>query len=71
VRSVATLAKELEQAYLAQRTQLEPSFLRPTSMPTAHWRRYFIQQPLLGFLGRRLIWVFSDSRGWEKSGIWS
>jgi hypothetical protein len=70
VRSVASLAKELEEAYLAQRTRLESSFVLPRGMPAAHWRQYFIEHPLLGFLGRRLIWVFRNEQGWEGSGIW-
>jgi hypothetical protein len=71
VRSVASLARELEQIYLAQRTRLESSFLSPRGMPVAHWRKYFNEHPLLGFLGRRLIWVFRNEEGWECSGIWS
>jgi len=71
VRAVAALAKELEQAYLAQRIRLESSFLLPGDMPLAHWRKYFIDHPLLGFLGRRLIWAFRNDQGWEGSGIWS
>jgi hypothetical protein len=70
VRAVAALAKELEQVYFAQRTRLESSFLLPNDMPLAHWRQYFIEHPLLGFLGRRLIWVFRNDQ-WERSGIWS
>ena len=71
VRSVAALAKELEQTYLAQRTRLESSFVLPNGMPLAHWRKYFIEHSLLGFLGRRLIWVFRNVQGWEHSAIWS
>jgi len=71
VRSVASLAKELEQIYLAQRTRLESSFLLPRGMPVAHWRQYFVEHPLLGFLGRRLIWIFRNDEGSERSGIWS
>jgi hypothetical protein len=71
VRSVASRVKELEQTYLAQRTRLESSFLWLRRMPMTHWRQHFIEHPLLGFLGRRLIWVFSDNQGCEKSGIWS
>jgi hypothetical protein len=71
VRSVASLAKELEQIYLAQRTRLESSFVLPRGMPLAHWRQYFIEHPLLGFLGRRLIWAFRNDQGWERAGIWS
>jgi len=71
VRAVTSLGKELEQVYLAQRTRLESSFLLSSGMPLAHWRQFFIEHPLLGFLGRRLIWVFRNEQGWERSGIWS
>jgi len=71
VRSVSSSVKELEQAYIAQRTRLESSFIRPRSMSMNHWRQHFVEHPLLAFLGRRLIWVFSDNQGSEKSGIWS
>jgi hypothetical protein len=70
VRSVAAVAKELEQAYLAQRARLESSFVLPSGIPLSHWRKFFVEHPLLGFLGRRLIWVFRNEQGWERSGIW-
>jgi len=80
VRSVSSLAKELEQAYLAQRFRLESSFLMTRTIPLSHWGQYFLDHPLLGFLGRRLIWVFSKNndsndnnkdQGWERSAMWS
>ncbi len=71
VKSVSMLAKELEQAFLAQRYRLESCFTSMRSVPIAHWRRYFVEHPLLGFLGRRLIWVFSNEQGWERSGLYS
>jgi hypothetical protein len=70
VKSVSAFAKELEQAYFAQRYRLESSFVRPRLMSATHWRQYFIHHPLLGFLGRRLIWVFSDDLGSERSGLY-
>jgi hypothetical protein len=71
VRVVATLAKEIEQSYYSQRARVESSFLSPRDIPLAHWQRYFVDHPLLGFLGRKLIWVFSDAQGWERAGIWT
>jgi len=71
VRSVTTLAKELEQVHLSQRARLESSFISPRGMALAHWRKYFVEHPLLGFLGKKLIWVFRNDQGWEHSGIWS
>ena len=70
VRALGPLAKEIQQAYAAQRFRLESSFLAPRSISLRHWRQYYVEHPLLGFLGRRLIWVFSDGKGWERSGIW-
>ena len=70
VKSVSALAKELEQAYSAQRYRLESSFVNVRSMSLAHWRQFLIDHPLLGLLGRRLIWVFSNEQGWEQSGLY-
>jgi hypothetical protein len=70
VRAVAERAKQLEEAYLAQRVRLESLFVSVRSVGLDHWRRYFIEHPLLGRLGRRLIWVFSNDQGWECAG-WS
>lgn len=70
VKSVSALSKELERNYSAQCFRLEVSLSHVRTMPTAHWRKYFLDHPLLGFLGRRLIWVFSDGRSWEASGLW-
>lgn len=71
VKSASALAKELEQAYAAQRYRLESSFAQPRVMPLEHWKRYFVDHSLLGLLGRRLIWIFSDDQGCEQSGLYS
>ena len=71
MKSIAGLSKELGEAYSAQRFRLEASLLRVRSMPVAHWREHFIEHPLLGLLGRKLIWVFSDEQGAEQSGVHS
>jgi hypothetical protein len=70
VRSVSSLAKESEQALLAQRFRLESFFMTTRVIPVRHWRDYFIDHPLLGFVGRRLIWAFSNDQGWERNGLW-
>jgi hypothetical protein len=71
VRLITSLAKEIEQSYYSQRARVESAFLSPRDIPLAHWQRYFVDHPLLGFLGRKLIWVFSDAQGWERAGIWT
>ena len=71
IRAIAALVKDLEQSYSVQRARLEGSFLGTRRIPLTHWRRYYIDHPLLGFLGRKLVWVFSNNQGWERSGMWS
>jgi hypothetical protein len=71
VKDVTKVAKEPEEACTAQRVRLESSLMAARILPLKHWQEYFIEHPLLGFLGRRLIWVFSNGQGWEHSGLWS
>jgi hypothetical protein len=71
VKDVTALAKEIEQTYAAQRARLEESFVTARTMSPAHWRSYFLEHELLGFLGRRLIWVFRNPDGVERAGLFS
>ncbi|HEY1925568.1 MAG TPA: DUF4132 domain-containing protein [Candidatus Acidoferrum sp.] len=71
IRAIAALTRDLEGSYSLQRSRLETSFLGTRRFPLTHWRRYYVDHPLLGFLGRKLLWVFSNSQGWERSGLWS
>lgn len=71
VKSVLAAAKDLERDYSAQCFRLESFFIGARTMPPEHWRRHFVDHPLLGFLGRRLIWVFSGGEGLEASGLFS
>ncbi len=70
VGRVAACAKEIEQCYSAQRFRLESSLIHPASLSLEHWWRYFVDHPILGRLGRGLIWTFSQPEGLETSGIW-
>lgn len=70
VKAVAARARELDQACCAQRARMEASLTTARTMSLDHWRKCFAEHPLLGFLGRRLIWVFSNPHGWERAGLW-
>ena len=70
VRSVSALAKDLEQAYAVQRLRLEASFLTARTLKPGHWRDCFLNHPLLGRLGRKLIWTFKIDEGKTWSGMW-
>jgi len=70
VKTVAALSKELEQTYSAQRFRIEASLANPRTMSVDHWKIYFVNHPLLGFLGRRLIWIFRNADGSETVALW-
>ena len=70
VRSASALAKEIQQTYTSQRARLESWLLAPHRMSVKHWHKYFVEHPLLGLLGRNLIWKFSSGPGSEQSGMW-
>jgi Domain of unknown function (DUF4132) len=70
VRSINAAAKELAQTWRSQKFRLETSLIVAREMALDHWRRYFLDHPVLGFLGRRLIWVFSNPQGREEAALW-
>ena len=70
VRAIAGAAKELEQVYRSQKTRLEASLLITREMGFNHWRQIFLEHPLFGFLGRKLIWVFRNAQGSEQAALW-
>jgi hypothetical protein len=70
VRSIRNTAKELEQAYRAQKIRLEASLIVTREMKFSHWRQYFLEHDVLGFLGRRFIWVFRNAEGFEQTALW-
>jgi hypothetical protein len=71
VRAVAIRAKALEETLSTQKLRLESALIAAREIPFEHWRRHFIDHPVLGFLGRRLIWIFRAADGSETSAIWS
>lgn len=70
VRSMRNAAKELEQAYRSQKIRLEGSLIVTREMGFSHWHQYFLEHDVLGFLGRRLIWVLRNGEGFEQTALW-
>lgn len=61
--------KEIAKLLPAQRDRLEQLFLQERTWSFSDFRTRYLDHPLVGILGRRLIWRFSD--GTEASdGIW-
>ena len=70
IRNISALAKEIDQTYNTQRARIESWLAAPRSMPVKHWQEYFIEHPILGRLGKKLIWIFSSGPMNERSGTW-
>ena len=69
LKALKALDKDLQKATLAIREKLERHFLTPASWEPAEWRERYLDHPVAGTLGRRLIWRFEDSRGRAKSAM--
>ena len=54
-------AAEITDALIGQASRLEASYLSGRQWRYADWRERFLLHPLLGWLGRRLIWVFEQA----------
>jgi hypothetical protein len=70
VRTIRDAAKEIEKTYRAQCVRLEASLVIAREMKLEHWRQHFLEHPLLGFIGRKLIWVFRQDGGSEQAAMW-
>jgi len=70
VRAIRDTTKEIEKTWRAQCVRLEGSLVIAREMKVDHWRRYFLEHALLGFIGRKLIWVFRKGGGAEQAALW-
>ncbi|WP_432930567.1 DUF4132 domain-containing protein [Microbispora sp. CA-135349] len=55
-----TSAKDIDKMLPAQAERLDQLFLAQRSWPYATWRERYLDHPLVGTLGRRLIWLVGD-----------
>lgn len=74
VKRIKALAKDLEQASIAQRRRLETVYLTGTTWTPESWMRD-LDHPVTGSVGRRLIWRLQHAGGgghrdciWGESG---
>ena len=62
--------KEMSAMLPAQRERIDTLFLAQKTWPLAVWKERYLNHPLVGAIGRRLIWSFS-TKGKEVAGIWA
>ena len=70
LKALRDAGKDILKMLSAQRDRLDGLFLSQRVWHHADWRRRYVDHPLVGTLGRRLIWSFQTAQG-SRSGIWS
>lgn len=69
LKKLKTVANELKKVLPAQASRLERLLILQRSIPVNVWTTRYLNHPLMGYLTRRLIWVFEDD-GQEILGAW-
>jgi hypothetical protein len=64
------LTREIEGQLSVQRDRLESTYLKDRCWQYTPWLEGYIHHPLVGVLGKRLIWHF-ESRTLNTEGIWA
>ena len=62
-------AKDIQKMLPAQKERIENLFLRQKSWGYPVWKERYLDHPLVGTLGRRIIWKFRTGNK-EADGIW-
>lgn len=63
VRRLKESAKDLKKALSMERARIEDLFVEQREWDLPTWRARYIEHPMTGSLGRRLIWRMSDPDG--------
>jgi hypothetical protein len=53
--------KDVQSMLTAQRDRIDSLFLEQKSWPVQIWRERYLDHPLVGTIGRRLIWIIEDT----------
>jgi len=70
LKDLRQAGKDILKMLSAQRDRLDNLFLDERSWTYTDWLQRYVDHPLVGTLGRRLIWTF-EINGDQWAGIWS
>ena len=62
LKDLKAVAKDIQKMIPAQRERIDGLFLHRKSWPLATWRERYLDHPLVGTLGRRMIWRFRTGK---------
>lgn len=60
---------DLQKMLVAQKLRIEQFFISERSIALDHWRKYFLQHPVMSSIARRLVWHF-ETGGDMVLGAW-
>jgi hypothetical protein len=69
VAHVAALVSKIETAISAERRQLDRRLGSLRTWPHDEWRRRFLEHPIAGVFGRRLVWVLEGPDGESAAAL--
>ena len=69
LKDLRSAAKDIRKLLPTQRERIDSLFLDQKVWPYADWQERYLEQPLVGVLTRRIIWVF-ETAGESTAAIW-
>ena len=69
LKEIKRKALDAEKMLYAQRLRIEQFLIHERKIGYEHWRKHFLDHPLLSSIARRLIWTF-ESDGTTRVGAW-
>jgi hypothetical protein len=69
LKELQAAAKDIQKMLPAQRERIDNLFLQQRTWPFNIWRERYLDHPLVGTLGRRILWEFTEGTR-TTTGIW-
>lgn len=69
LKQLKAVAKEIETLLPIYKDRIEQTYLKRKSWTYDQWTTYYLHHPLMGILGKKLIWHFEEG-GVKTQGIW-
>lgn len=69
LKEIKRTAADVQKMLAAQRLRIEQFLINERRIAYEHWRKQFLDHPLLGAIAKRLIWRF-ESEGDITEGAW-
>ncbi len=69
LKELKQAARDVQKMLPAQRDRIESLYLEQKNWPYPVWRERYLDHPLVGVLGRRLIWRFNNGDR-AAAGVW-